>query len=129
MSFADLELLPESGHVDVAAVEKRLGAFPHAFVDPHDSHCWFLCASEDEREHCLTQRLADTTRRPYAMLVLLDTSRVWLTGEFAQWDALRLARELVVWLVAHGRWKARDAAYSMTWNEDPLAFFEDVPDR
>lgn len=128
MSFADLELVPDNGAVDVAAVVTRLRSFPHAFVDPHDAQCWFLCATSDEREYCLAQRRADATRRPYALLVLLDEQRVWLAGEFAKWDALRLARQLVVWLVAQQHWKARDAAYSMTWNEDPLAFFADVPD-
>lgn len=122
MGFADLELVPDSGRVDLAAVEAHLRAAPHAFADPYDPRCWFLCEDEPSKAHLLAARTADPKRRPYALLLFLEQERLWLIGEFADADELAVGRRFVVWLLSTGAWKARDAAYSGPW-ADPLSFF------
>ena len=122
MGFADLELVPDSGRVDVAAVEACLRATPHVFVDPYDPRCWFLCEDEPSKASLLQARTADPTRRPYALLLLLEDERLWLIGEFADADERAVGRPLVVWLLSTGGWKARDAGYAGPWRE-PLSFF------
>lgn len=123
MGFAELELVPDSGRVDVAAIDAHLRATPHVFADPHDPRCWFLCEDEPSRVHLLQERTADPARRPYALLLLLEEERLWLIGEFADAGELAVGRRLVVWLLSTGAWKGRDAAYSGPWGE-PLSFFE-----
>ena len=123
VGFAELEMIPDAGRVDLAAIEAQLRAMPHVFVDPHDPRCWFLSEDEPSRARLLAARAADPTRRPYALLLLLEAERLWLVGEFASADALAVGRRLVAWLVSTGGWKARDAAYAGPW-ADPLAFFE-----
>ena len=122
MGFAELELVPEAGRVDLPGVEAHLRALPHAFVDPHDPRCWFLCADGASRARALEARAADPTRRPYALLCLLEAERLWLVGEFADGAELAVGRRLVAWLLAGGAWRARDAAYSGPWR-GPLSFF------
>jgi hypothetical protein len=122
MGFAELELVPASG-MDLAAIEAHLRATPHAFVDPYDPACWFLCEDEPSKVALLQARLADPTRRPYALLLLLEAERLWLIGEFADADELAVGRRLVAWLLSTGAWTARDAAYSGPWAE-PLSFFD-----
>ena len=127
MGFAELELVPDEGLVNVPLVEERLRATPHAFMDPHDGRYWFLCATQDSQEHNQQAREADPTRRPYCALVMLEQSRLWLVGEFAEADELMVAKNLVTWLLTLGRWSARDAGYGGPWRE-PLSFFSDVED-
>lgn len=123
MGFAELELVPDGGRVDLAAIEAHLRGVDHAFVDPHDPRCWFLCADAETSELHLEARIADPSRRPYTLLLLLEPARVWLVGEFADTDELAVGRRLVEWLLAQGgAWRARDAAYSGPWAA-PLSFF------
>lgn len=123
MGFAELELVPDTGRVDVAAIDAHLRATPHVFADPHDPRWWFLCDDEPSKARLLQARTADPARRPYALLLLLEQERLWLIGEFADADELAVGRRLVGWLLSTGAWKARDAAYSGPWR-DPLSFFE-----
>lgn len=123
MAFDELLLAPGSGGVDRAGLEARLRATPHAFVDPHDPDCWFLCADAESATSILRARSADAARRPHTLLLLIEAERLWLAGQHAGEAELAGGRRLVAWLLTCDAWSGRDAGHpGSAWTE-PLSFF------
>lgn len=103
MEFEELVLRPVSGAVDEEAVAAWLNARPYAFHDPIAGDGWHLSATARSAASNRQARLADPSRFPLGVRVLVYPDRVVVAAR-ADSDDLARALELVTWIVGAGDW-------------------------
>lgn len=110
MIYEELKLRPSSGSIDHDAITAWLASKDHAFLDPIERRIWHLSASKQEMEESRRERIANPTRMPGGVFVLLLQDHVSVNAYWAS-SAEPRALELVRWLVGQGDWMVqRDRA-------------------
>ena len=103
MEFEELVLRPASVPVDETAVAAWLNSRPYGFHDPVTGDGWHLSPNPRTAVRNRQARLADPTRFPSGVRVLVRADQVVIAPSADQ-SGLAGALELVQWLVCAGDW-------------------------
>jgi hypothetical protein len=109
-------LYPVSGVLNATAIERFLSRQPDVLLDPLGTDTYIVCGVPEAKKTIFSERMADQSRFPYAVLVTVKPECVNVFQEHGDEDGLRSARNIVQWILAHERCRVQDGYYE-DWTE------------
>ena len=106
MIYEELKLRPASGSIDFNAITAWLATKDYAFLDPIERKVWHLSATKQEMEDHRHERIANPTRMPDGVFVLLLPDHVSVNAYWAG-RAEGRALEFIRWLAREGEWSVQ----------------------